>query len=92
VQSSFDAIIGSNIELPCFRNNMCGDFSTGTAASMHQGYTSIGPNIALPCFPSNMADANIAPSTQGGYTSLLLGVHQDASVSRRLHFDESLDQ
>lgn len=64
---------------------MCGDFSTVIAASMHQGYTSIGPNIALPCFPSNMADANIAPSTQGGYTSLLLGVHQDASVSRRLH-------
>ena len=39
-----------------------------------------------------MADANIAPSTQGGYTYLLLGVRQDASVSRRLHFDESIDQ
>ena len=70
---------------------MCGDFSTVTAPSMHQGYTSLGPNIALPYFPSNIGEANIAPSAQGGYSGLLLGVHQDASVSRRLHFDESLD-
>ncbi|WVZ64636.1 hypothetical protein U9M48_014130 [Paspalum notatum var. saurae] len=90
--SSFDASIGANIGLPCFPSNMCGDFSTVTAPSMHQGYTSLGPNIALPYFPSNIGEANIAPSAQGGYSGLLLGVHQDDSVSRRLHFDESLDR
>jgi hypothetical protein len=32
---------------------------------------------------------SIVPSfVQGGYTSLLLGLDQEASVGRKLHFDE----
>ena len=34
----------------------------------------------------------VAPSTssvQGGYTDLLIGLHQDASTARKLHFDEA---
>jgi len=30
----------------------------------------------------------IPPSVQGGYTSLLAGIHEDASAARQLHFDE----
>jgi hypothetical protein len=29
-----------------------------------------------------------AHPTQGGYTSLIFGLHQDASAARRLQFDE----
>ncbi|WVZ49619.1 hypothetical protein U9M48_000960 [Paspalum notatum var. saurae] len=88
--NSFDASIGANIAVPCFPNNMFGGFSTMAAPPMHQGYTS--PNITLPYFPNSMVGAaNIGCSTQGGYTGLLLGVHQDASASRKLHFDESPD-
>jgi hypothetical protein len=31
----------------------------------------------------------VAPSIQGGYTSLLLGLHQDVSAAQKLDFNES---
>jgi hypothetical protein len=31
----------------------------------------------------------VARPIQGGYTNLLLGLHEDASVARKLDFDEA---
>ncbi|KAK8445875.1 hypothetical protein SEVIR_9G401650v4 [Setaria viridis] len=38
--------------------------------------------------PSIQRGYMVPPSVQGGFTSLLAGIHQDASAVRKLHFDE----
>jgi hypothetical protein len=50
----------------------------------------IQANITIPHFNTYMTSSDMgAPYIQGGYTSLLLGVDQDAtSVVRQLRFDE----
>jgi hypothetical protein len=61
-----------------------------------QGVTanSIGVNPMVPTLTNDMYEQTstmTVPVIQGGYTSLLLGVHQDATLSssaRKLHFDE----
>jgi hypothetical protein len=50
-----------------------------------------GVNIAPQDYLSNPYGGfptMVAHPTEGGYTSLLLGLHQDASAARRLQFDE----
>ncbi|TVU13527.1 hypothetical protein EJB05_40587, partial [Eragrostis curvula] len=53
---------------------------------------SIAANTAIPNVAANMycdSSAMMAPLALGGYTSLLLGVDQEAAVARKLHFDEA---
>jgi hypothetical protein len=54
---------------------------------------SIGANMTLHDVVTNdmCADfpAMVTPLMLGGYTSLLLGVDQEASAARKLHFDEA---
>jgi hypothetical protein len=52
---------------------------------------SIGVNIAPQYYLTNPyggVPTMVAHPTEGGYTSLLLGLHQDTSAARRLQFDE----
>jgi hypothetical protein len=50
-----------------------------------------GGSIAIPNLVANMygeSSTVVGPPIQGGYTSLLLGLHQDVSAARKLDFDE----
>ena len=50
-----------------------------------QGGYRIDPSIQR----GYMVPPSVNPSSiQGGYTSLLAGLHEDASAARKLHFDE----
>jgi hypothetical protein len=52
----------------------------------------IGGSVAIPNLVANMYGESltmVAPSIQGGYTSLLLGLHQDVSAAQKLDFNES---
>jgi hypothetical protein len=47
--------------------------------------------MAIPNSSTDMLvnfSTNVPNWMQGGYTSLLLGIDQDASAARKLHFDE----
>jgi hypothetical protein len=51
-----------------------------------------GSSIAIPNLVANIygeSSTVVAPPIQGGYTSLLLGLHQDVSAPQKLYFDES---
>jgi hypothetical protein len=54
----------------------------------------IGANPIVPTFANDMYQQSSTmptPLIQGGYTSLILGVQQDATLlssARKLHFDE----
>jgi hypothetical protein len=50
-----------------------------------------GENMAEPNISTNMYTnflSNVPSFLQGGYTSLLLGIDQEASTARKLNFDE----
>jgi hypothetical protein len=52
----------------------------------------IGGSVAIPNLVANMYGESltmVAPLIQGGYTSLLLGLHQDVSAAQKLDFNES---
>ena len=54
-------------------------------------HASTDVNIAPPGYLTNAYSefpTMVAHPTQGGYTSLILGLHQDASAARKLQFDE----
>jgi hypothetical protein len=56
------------------------------------GANMLGGNIEIPNLVANMygeSSTVVAPPIQGGYTSLLFGLHQDVSAARKLDFDES---
>jgi hypothetical protein len=51
-----------------------------------------GGSISIPNLVANMYGESlivVAALIQGGYTSLLLGLHQDVSAARKLDFNES---
>jgi hypothetical protein len=64
---------------------MCGHPSAVVIPSFQGGYT----NVTIPDFNMYVSSSGIdASAVKGGYTSLLLGVDQDAtSAVRKLHFD-----
>jgi hypothetical protein len=68
--------------MPHFSNNVYVQTSTMTIPLIQGGHT-------MPYFNAYMSSFIVdACVTQGGYTNLLLGVHQDASSAvRKLHFD-----
>ena len=76
--------------VPNFRNDVYGQSSSMDAPLIQDGVT----NAAIPTFANDVygqPSAMYAPFIQGEYTSLLLGVHQDATLSssaKQLHFDK----
>lgn len=91
-QGSLDGNVGVHIAPPNLATNMHGVHIAppNLAANMY-GVHIAPPNLVTNIHGVHIAPPNVpsmvAPIKQGGYTSLILGVDQEASTARKLYFD-----